>query len=218
MTQKRTKHSNKNTVLLHAALSLTGLVAVFALQSCNYSSNTSGAHWMLGMHDSHAIEAQEEDFTTLNIDSADMSASHGMDLVPSWTGPGTGLRTPPAGSIPRGKQPYPYAAGDFDAAAQGLRNPLPATDAILERGKRQYDIYCSVCHGYTGDGKGAASPRFANILPINGGTVAAWEDGRIFHMMTMGRGRMKPFAAQIDVNDRWAIIHYMRLLQKNQSK
>lgn len=194
------------------------LIAFISLMivSCNYNSNLSGAHWMMAMHDMHSIEAQEEDHTTL-VDSKMQASATGMDQVESWGGPGSGIRALPQGAIPRGIQPYPYSAGDFTAAGNELNNPLPKTKNILVRGQNQFNAQCAVCHGYTADGNGNVSPRFVGIPPLNNPKIKNWKDGEIFHMITMGRGRMKSSAAQIDVNDRWAIIHYLRLLQNKAS-
>lgn len=196
---------------------LSLLLLMLLTVSCNYNSNLSGAHYFLGMHDMHAIEAQEEDDTTLNLDMSKSGETYGMDSIKAWAGPGSGLRTPPAGTIPRGTQPYPYKANDFDAAAKGLKNPLVFNKSNLKRGQEQYTIHCSVCHGHKADGKGAVTPRFAGVPSLINTRISNWNNGRIFHIITMGRARMKPFAAQIEAKDRWALIYYLRLLQKKGS-
>lgn len=198
------------------ALTLILSMASPGLVTCNYDSNVSGMHWMLEMHDMHPVEAQEEDHTTRhNIYKG--KALRSMDGIESWTGAGAGLRVPPEGAVPRGKQPYPYDAIDFQGAANGLKNPLPLTRSIAARGQKSYNTQCAVCHGYQGDGDGPVTPRFADIPAINNARIKAWKDGEIFHMITVGRGRMKPFVAQIEVEDRWAIVHYLRLLQNKKA-
>lgn len=194
---------------------VTLALATLSLASCNYAGNKSGLHWFLDMHDSPAVKARGEDLTTLD-NTFDGNNQKGADTIEAWTGPGAGMRVPPQGTIPRNYQPYLYDVGDFDTPAKELKNPLHATAEVLKAGQRNFDIYCSVCHGKLGHGDGPVTPRFANIPSLAGAKslVLKWEDGRFFHIMTVGRARMKPYAAQISPEDRWAIIHYIRLLQK----
>lgn len=186
------------------------------LLNCNYAGNKSGLHWFLDMHDSLAIEAQEEDPTTLLL-AYKQEKMKGADNIEAFTGPGSTMRVPPEGTVPRNYTPYLYDPNDFETPAKELINPLKPTKQVLERGQKQYNIYCAVCHGYQGHGDGPVSPRFANIPALAGpkSNVLGWEDGRFFHIITVGRARMYSYAAQISPEDRWAIIHYIRLLQKN---
>lgn len=195
--------------------SLALILAAAVLASCNYAGNKSGLHYFLDMHDNPAIEAQEEDLTTLG-DKYQGSFRKGADVTEAWTGPGAGLRVPPEGTVPRNYQPYLYDASDFDTPAKELKNPLRPTAEVLKAGQRAFNIYCSVCHGQLGHGDGPVTPRFAEIPALAGSqsNILKWEDGRIFHIITVGRARMKSYAPQVSVEDRWAIIHYIRLLQK----
>ena len=195
--------------------SLALILATLALASCNYAGNKSGLHYFLDMHDNPAVEAQEEDLTTLG-DNFDGNFRRGADATEAWTGPGAGLRVPPQGTVPRNYQPYLYDAADFDTPAKELKNPLRPTAEVLKAGQRNFNIYCSVCHGQLGHGDGPVTPRFEQIPALAGSKslILKWEDGRIFHIMTVGRARMKSYAPQISPEDRWAIIHYIRLLQK----
>lgn len=193
------------------------LLALFAMASaagCNYRGNKSGIHWFLDMHDGLFVEAQEEDYTTLG-DAKGAGWERGMDEHDAFGGPGSGIRVPPQGSVPRGQNPYPYAAGDFEGS-KALENPLPNTAAVLERGQNRYNTYCAPCHGFAGLGDGAVTPRFDNIPAVVSPTIQGWSDGEIFHIITAGRARMKPYAASIPVNDRWTIVRYVRLLQAHQ--
>ncbi|MCR9144950.1 MAG: cytochrome c [bacterium] len=199
--------------LMRGALAAAVLVSVSA---CNYSGNLSGMHWFLDMHDSHAVESQEEDYTTLATAKGD-GWTKGMDDSEIWTGAGS-YRTPPEGSVPRNYDPYPYAAGEGAIAGQELQNPLPKTKAVLARGQKEYNAYCAVCHGYTGMGDGPVTPRFPDIPAVVSPTIMNWKDGEIFHIVTMGRARMYPYAAQINPEDRWSIVHYVRLLQEKRKQ
>ncbi|MFN3604382.1 MAG: c-type cytochrome [Leptonema sp. (in: bacteria)] len=182
--------------------------------NCNYAGNKSGLHWFLDMYDNLAVEAQEEDLTTLllNYENKNMKAS---DVLEAHTGPGSTMRVPPEGSIPIHYKPYFYEPSDFDTPAKELKNPLKPTKQILEIGQKQYNIFCAICHGYTGKGDGPLSPRISAIPALAGekSNVLNWEDGRFYHIITVGRARMKSYAAQLSPEERWAIIHYIRLLQ-----
>lgn len=205
-------------------LSFFSVVAlVLVTTSCGYRKNQSGMHWFLDMHDTLAVEAQEEDPTTLDDGT---ERTRGAGLAEVLAGPGSGIRVPPQGSVPRNFQPYLIA--DIEEAGRSLRNPLPMTKAVLARGQDQYQVYCALCHGNrggnlaTGRGDGSVTPRFpAELVP---GLVGAksnavnWSDGKIYHMITRGRNAMLPYEAQIAPADRWAIVHYIRLLQKAAEK
>jgi mono/diheme cytochrome c family protein len=193
------------------------ILGALALLQCNYAGNQSGLHFFLDMHDSPAVEPQEEDPSTLD-ERYEGSYEVTMGPVESWGGPGSATRTAPEGTVPRNKTPYLYAAADFETPAQELQNPLPLTKKVLERGQKQYNTYCAVCHGYLGMGDGPVTPRFSEIPALAGpdSLVNNWEPGRIYHIITVGRARMRPYAAQIDEKDRWAIIHYVQLLQRQE--
>ncbi len=190
------------------------LLILISLQYCNYAGNKSGLHWFLDMHDNLAVESQEEDLTTIFFNHNNQPVK-GSDVLESQTGPGSTMRVPPEGSIPINYTPYLYDPSDFDTPAKELKNPLKPTKQILELGQKQYNIFCSICHGYQGKGDGPLSPRISAIPALVGekSNVLDWEDGRFYHIITVGRARMKAYAAQLTPEERWAIIHYIRLLQ-----
>ena len=205
-------------------LSLAAALALIVLQAgCNYRENRSGLHWFLDMHDSLAVEAQEEDPTTLDSPA---TATRGAGINPSLGGPGSSIRVPPVGTVPRNHEPYLIT--DIATAGKVLRNPLPATEAVLTRGQDQFNVFCSPCHGNsggnaaTGRGNGSVVPRFPerDIPSLVGPKANApgMKDGEIFHIVTVGRNAMKAYEAQVPVADRWAIIHYLRLLQRPAKK
>ncbi len=211
-----TIYSPKLSVFSKLASNLILLIVVFFL-SCNYDDNTSGLHYLLDMHDSLAIEAQEEDHTTLNNKKSE-DWQEGMNESSAFGGPGSGLRVPPKGTVPRNYTPYLYSVGDSALAARDLKNPLTKTKEVYARGQKQYNIYCSVCHGFTGLGDGSVTPRLADVPSLVNTKIRNWKDGEIYHIMTMGRGRMLPYSAQVLPQDRWAIIQYIRLLQRQPQK
>jgi len=82
--------------------------------------------------------------------------------------------------------------------------PMPMTAALLGRGHERYDIYCSVCHDRVGTGQGMID-RLRNV-----------QAGYVFDVASRGFGAMPGYAAQIPVEDRWAIVAYLRALQRSQ--
>ncbi len=97
--------------------------------------------------------------------------------------------------------------------------PFPITKEVLDRGQQRYDIFCSVCHGATGDGDGMIARRgFNKPLPASyhQDRLRQAPVGHFFDAMTNGWGAMPSYASQIPVEDRWKIIAYIRALQLSQ--
>ena len=126
---------------------------------------------------------------------------------------GIGMRTPVAGTVARGFLPYAYA-GQPDSAGKYLANPLPATEPIVERGRQKFRTFCSPCHGNFGRGDSRLAGQFPNPPTLHSDKVRQWPDGNIYHVITEGQNVMPAYASQIARDDRWAIIHYIRVLQR----
>ena len=126
---------------------------------------------------------------------------------------GIGMRLPVPGTVARGYEPYHFAMADT-LGANTLPNALPATAEVLMTGRKYFEVYCIVCHGATGDGHGYIVPKFTMPPVLYGDKVRAWSDGRIYHVITHGQGLMPSYASQIPPEQRWAIIHYVRALQR----
>lgn len=124
-----------------------------------------------------------------------------------------GMRVPPKGSIPHNYEPYAYPE-DPERAGKMLKNPLRPTKAILQRGLILFNTYCAVCHGATGDGSGYIVPKFPQPPTLYSEKVTNWSDGRIFHVITRGQNLMPSYASQVSADERWAIVHFVRALQR----
>jgi len=95
--------------------------------------------------------------------------------------------------------------------------PFPVTKDIVIRGHGRYNIFCSACHGLTGNGDGMIVRRgFRRAASFNDDRLRQAPVGHFFDAMTNGWGAMPSYAAQIPVQDRWAIIAYIRALQMSQ--
>lgn len=125
---------------------------------------------------------------------------------------------PVEGTVKRGAMlPYHLKAEDT-AQANVYRNPLTVDAASLKEGKRLYDIYCGICHGQKLDGNGplykggdgpfpAAPPAFLT------GKLMGYSEGRIFHVITYGYNVMGSYASQLDIQQRWEVVAYIRNMQ-----
>jgi mono/diheme cytochrome c family protein len=103
------------------------------------------------------------------------------------------------------------------AAADGDGFPFPITAAVIDRGQERFNIYCSECHGRAGDGNGMIPSRGYRRPPsFHTDALRTAKTGHFFDVMTNGFGAMPTYASQVPVNDRWAIIAYIRALQLSQ--
>lgn len=126
---------------------------------------------------------------------------------------GKGMRLPVQGTVARGFLPYAFP-GKPDEAGKLLANPLQRSSATLERGRTQFLTYCSPCHGNFGRGDSHLRGQFPNPPTLLSDKVRNWPDGNIYHVMTEGQNIMPSYAGQVSRDDRWAIVHYIRALQR----
>lgn len=94
-----------------------------------------------------------------------------------------------------------------------LPKQIKLTKALLARGQNRYNIYCTACHGANGDGKGVVTLYSSAIRPRNFHETRAMSVGQIYRAMAYGAGTMKPYRSQLTVEDRWAVVAYVRALQ-----
>lgn len=155
-----------------------------------------------------------------------------------------GGRQPVAGTVPIGyENPMPNDAGRaVDAAGEsamhadlgfsegtdyyntgkmganwGTGIPLEVTPALLKRGEQRFNINCQVCHGELANGDGIAkSYGLATVVSLQDDRIRNMADGEIFNTITHGKNTMMPYGPRVVVHDRWAIICYLRTLQRSQ--
>ena len=107
------------------------------------------------------------------------------------------------------------------------KNPLELNESVLEVGRKNFGIYCSVCHGLNGSGNGLVNQRAKKILAANWippsslhqETLYAgkYPDGKLFSTISNGIRKMPGYSGQIKTRDRWAIVAYVRALQLSQN-
>ena len=128
-------------------------------------------------------------------------------------------RLPIEGTVPRGGLRLDTHL--YEGKVNGeLATTLPATielnRALLERGQERFNIYCTPCHGAGGDGKGITSKYgMVAVANFHDARLVSMTDGEIFNTITHGKNLMGPYGANIKIEDRWAIIAYLRALQRS---
>lgn len=114
-----------------------------------------------------------------------------------------------------------YATGGIDGYyANGMPEELKLTadtvGAFIKRGEEAYNINCAICHGTSGDGQGITGqfgvPGIANLAD-DLKKQPVYPDGRMFEVITNGKGQMGAYKHNINLRDRWAIVAYVRALQ-----
>ena len=141
---------------------------------------------------------------------------------------GVTSQLPPPGTVAQskplnvgGRPVYPYEDAPVNTGrTPGTTNfvetnPFPVTGELLMRGRQRFTIYCTPCHGQLGEGNGitkkiGAMPVVANLHDKR---IVELADGEIFNTVSNGKGVMQGYGPQIPVEDRWAIIAYLRALQ-----
>ncbi len=130
---------------------------------------------------------------------------------------GRASRLPVAGTISQElyKADTPRATGIEDNGTYVARNPLPLSKETLLRGQQRFNIYCAPCHDRTGTGRGVVP---AKVVWVPGNLhdprMVNMVDGELFHVATSGRRTMPGYRYQVSEHDRWAIVAYIRALQR----
>jgi len=132
----------------------------------------------------------------------------------------------PAGTVPFGRDsaqadPAFLRADDFRYAGKAADGsfargfPMAVDAPLLERGRGRYQIYCSPCHGALGDGNGITKSYGMAVTPgYHDDRLRAMAEGEIFNTITHGKNTMMPYADKLSTDDRWAVIAYVRALQR----
>ncbi|MFT2008966.1 c-type cytochrome [Pontibacter sp. 13R65] len=141
-------------------------------------------------------------------------------IKPSLYNPGgLNMREPAQGTVARGKMGYTmYLSSDTaEVAGVELKNPLAKNAQNLEEGKVLYSRFCAPCHGEQGDGQGKVGIKFKGVPSYTAGRVATLPEGHIYHVITNGRGRMRPHGTQVNPTERWKIVMYVQQLQTGEA-
>ena len=138
-------------------------------------------------------------------------------------------RLPVEGTVPRSKpvvvevrEVYPFEDTPLNTGrVPGTTNfvetlPLPMSEQLLARGQQRYTINCSPCHGAAGDGKGVtAKYNMLAMANFHDARLVKMPDGEIFNTISYGKNLMGAYGANVTITDRWAIIAYIRALERS---
>ena len=136
------------------------------------------------------------------------------------------MRPPVAGTVPRSATLGDPALTNGKVGDDWVEAiPVEVDRGLLDRGQERYDIYCSPCHGLAGFGDGMVSKRADELMEgtwtppssFHTDLVRQRPDGHIYSTITHGIRNMPAYGPQIPVHDRWAIVAYVRALQRSQN-
>jgi len=132
---------------------------------------------------------------------------------------GMSARSPVANTVARGQLQADSLLNDGqENGAPATEFPFPVTDEVLARGQERYNIFCTACHGYSGYGDGVVVGRGLTHPPsFHSERLRTAPVGHIFDVISHGFGAMYSYGDRIPVEDRWAIIAYVRALQLSQN-
>lgn len=169
------------------------LGAIVSLSSCKNDSKPN-YQYMPNMYESVAYETNAE-----------------SDAFNSPTGlKGKVGQLPPAGSIKRGFVPYeiPNTTEGYNFSKTIVKSPLDSTAVDMEAAGKLFDIYCAICHGTAGDGKGklVKQEKFLGVPSYADRQVSI---GSIYHVQTYGLNSMGSYANQLSQKERWMIAAYV---------
>ncbi|MBT8399642.1 MAG: cytochrome c [Rhodothermia bacterium] len=135
---------------------------------------------------------------------------------------GRAMRPLVAGTVARGflREDVRFYFGRDEAGNFVTSMPVPATAELLERGQERYQIFCSPCHGDAGDGQGIVTTGNYGYVPAptyHTDNARNQPDGYFYDAIVNGIRSMPGYGRQIPVADRWAIVAYIRALQRSQN-
>ncbi len=141
---------------------------------------------------------------------------------------GMAMREPVPGTVARERlitsENAPYMQGRDEGGAFVAVMPVAVDEAMLARGLERYQIFCTMCHGGTGDGQGIimagnAGQGFGHVPAptFHSEFLRGAPDGYLYDVITNGIRSMAPYGPQISVADRWAIVAHIRALQRSQA-
>jgi cytochrome c553 len=163
-----------------------------------------------------------------------------LDIFPEWAFPsmehqpkfrpqsasaffadGRADRTPPAHTVARGMlrtDDHLHRGKDSGGGfVAGMPAGLTVDLNFVQRGQNRYQIYCAPCHGTIGDGNGITKRYGMGATPsYHDPRLRSMPDGEIFNTITNGKNTMFPYADKLSPEDRWAVVAYVRALQRAQ--
>ena len=158
--------------------------------------------------------------TSVDIDPMEQQQKYKAYAETPFYEDGRAMRQPPEGTVPRerpiGAQPLERGTDDNGQALTIV--PMPVTMEFLEQGRHRFEITCAACHGLLGDGNSLVARNMSlrpppDLYPF----VRSLPPGRIFQIISDGWGLMPSYAEYVPTRERWAVIAYLRALEKSQN-
>lgn len=172
---------------------IAALVGVSLLTTSCFNKERPNYQFFPNMYESVAYETYSESTAFKNGKEGQLPAEH---------------------SVPRGFEPYEYenTTEGLEAAKANLKSPLTEAERATEKGKELFAIYCGVCHGDKGDGKGNLVKR-EKFLGVPSYADRELTEGGIFHVITYGLNSMGSHANQLSQHERWLVADYVLKLK-----
>jgi mono/diheme cytochrome c family protein len=209
-----------------------GLSVAVLLTSCGAGGDDQGTEYAPNMYHSVAYEPftqiTDKDAGRL-VTSIEYPDDHAEFYNSNNYNPHRmNMREPAPNTVSRNKNGWlPYRVPNDSTGlilADREKNPLDSSAAIVGEGKVLYETYCDHCHGAkgAGDGKvgtgvkidGKQKSAYGGVPDYKSASLINMTEGHIFHVITYGKGLMKPHGSQVSHEDRWKIARYVKTLQK----
>jgi mono/diheme cytochrome c family protein len=140
-------------------------------------------------------------------------AYQGSEAVPN----GLAMRQPPAGTVPFGRTIEASVETGLGPDGRPLaRLPVQPSAPLLARGRNRFTVVCAACHGLLGDGESQVALNMSLRRPPSLHAYRDVPDGHIYRVISEGFGLMPPYASELSIEDRWAVVGYVRALQLSQ--
>lgn len=199
----RTFRNNKNVVVTAVA----SAAFVVTISSCVRDQQSPGYEYMPDMYRSPAIEAY--------VDYGLIRDTMRSEFVNQMS-----ARLPAEGTVPVSDNiindmpyPFPNTFEGYEAAGELLKSPLKEDAATIERGKVLYETFCDHCHGGSGKGDGPVIDHGHPPPPAYDGPLKNLPEGKMFHVVTYGKGMMGPHDMLLTKTERWEVVAYVKVLQ-----
>jgi mono/diheme cytochrome c family protein len=128
-----------------------------------------------------------------------------------------GMRPPPPGTVAAAAyQGEDIALGAAEDGRPISRIPVKLTPEMLQLGRKKFEVNCAVCHGLLGDGDSLVAKNMAQRPPPSLHQRVRLEDGHYYQVISSGFGIMPSYAGELTVEERWAVVAYVRALQLSQ--
>ncbi|NNF23046.1 MAG: cytochrome c [Saprospiraceae bacterium] len=194
------------------------IASVIILSSCGAGENDPGVEYAPNMYHSVPYEPLKQitDESSGEWVNSQSDAEVGEYYNSNPNNPfGMTMREPVPNTVRRGAVlPYRIPKDSFALAERLLVNPLDSTESVVSEGKLLYTRFCGHCHGEDGLVAGKVGEVYAGVPSYASAAIKDKKEGHIYHVITYGKGRMLAHGSQMSVEERWKIVRYVQVLQK----